>query len=310
VNQLLPHSRPTAPRAYYWLGAVMVLVAAFCFACKGILIKLAYQYGVDAISLVALRMLFSLPFYVLLAWRLSRQRTNVVLTRRQWAYLSALGIIGYYFASYFNFLGLLYITASLERVLLFVYPTFVLLLGAFYFGRRIRPLQLGALALTYLGIGLAFLPNLRAGEQKDLFWGAFWVVLSGLVYALYLVGSDRIIPAVGSRKFTCYAMIAATVPTLLHALLQHGAALFGHPAPVYYLSLVMALFVTVLPTFLLAEGIGRVGSGNTSIIASIGPIFTIVLASVVLDEQVGLLQLTGTLLVLAGVVLVGWKGEK
>jgi drug/metabolite transporter (DMT)-like permease len=287
-----------------------VLVAAFCFACKGILIKLAYQYQIGAISLVALRMLFSLPFYVFAAWRLSRQPANVRLTLPQWGYLSAMGIVGYYFASYFNFLGLVYITASLERVLLFIYPTFVLLMGAFFFRRRITALQYGALGLTYLGIVLAFVPNVEAGEQKDLFWGAFWVIVSGLVYAVYLVGSDRIIPVVGSQKFTSYAMIAATVPTLAHEVLQNGFTLFSFPAPVYTISLGMALFVTVLPTFMLAEGIKRVGSGNTSIIASIGPIFTIVLATVVLDEQIGLLQLAGTLLVLAGVVLVGWKGKK
>lgn len=310
MNRSSEYSTGVVPRSYYWLGAALVLVAAFCFACKGVLVKLAYQYRIDAISLVALRMLFSLPFYVGTAWRLSRQSTNVRLTLPQWSYLSLMGIVGYYFASYFNFLGLVYITASLERVLLFIYPTFVLLMGAFFFGRRITRLQYGALALTYLGIVLAFVPNIEAGEQKDLFWGAFWVIVSGIVYAVYLVGSDRIIPVVGSQKFTCYAMIAATVPTVIHVVVENGFTLLSFPAPVYYISLIMALFVTVLPTFMLAEGIKRVGSGNTSIIASIGPIFTIVLATLVLDERIDLLQMTGTLLVLAGVVLVGWKGKK
>jgi drug/metabolite transporter (DMT)-like permease len=173
----------------------MVLVAAFCFACKGILIKLAYQYSIDAIALLALRMLFSLPFYLLIAWRLAHK------ARAQGTYTRL------------NFLGLVYITASLERVLLFIYPTFVLLMGVVLFGRKITRLQYGALVLTYLGIVLAFVPNFEASTQKDLFWGTFWVVLSGIVYAVYLVGSDRIIPVVGSRVFTCYAMIAATVPT-------------------------------------------------------------------------------------------------
>nr|WP_184180046.1 DMT family transporter [Rhabdobacter roseus] len=292
----------------------MVLVAAFCFACKGILIKMAYQYPIDAIALLALRMLFALPFYLLTAVLLARQAqrrgTYQRLTHQQWGYLSLMGILGYYFASYFNFLGLVYITASLERILLFIYPTFVLLMGAILFKRTITRRQYGALVLTYLGILLAFVPNVEAGAQKDLFWGAFWVIVSGVVYAVYLVGSDRIIPVVGSRVFTCYAMLAATVPTVVHTLVVNGWSLLGYPAPVYGLSLVMAVFVTVLPTFLLAEGIRRVGSGNASLLASIGPIFTIVLATLLLGEEIDFLQIAGTFLVLAGVVLIGWKGKR
>lgn len=300
------------PRLYYWTGAVMVVVAAFCFACKGILIKLAYAHSsIDAIALLTLRMVFALPFYLGLAWRLSQTKPTSRLTAREWLMLAAVGIIGYYVASYLNFLGLVYITASLERVLLFIYPTFVLLLGTVAFGRKIKPIQYGALALTYAGIILAFIPNINSDQQTDLLLGAFWVIMSGVVYAAYLVGSDAFIARIGSKKFTCYAMIAATLPTMLHGLALHGASSFlDYPPLVYILSAAMALFVTVLPTFLIAEGIRRIGSGNTSILASIGPIFTIGLASLVLNESIGGLQALGTLLVLAGVVWIGWKGEK
>ncbi|TDB59121.1 DMT family transporter [Arundinibacter roseus] len=304
-----PYERP---RSYYWMGALMVLVAAFCFACKGILIKMVYQeYPVDAIALLSLRMLFSLPFYVTMAWWLSKTTPGEHLCAREWLFLALVGITGYYVASYLNFLGLVYITASLERVLLFVYPTFVLGLGVVVFKRKIKPMQYGALLLTYAGIALAFWPNINSDQQKDVFLGAFWVLLSGLVYAVYLVGGDRIMARMGSQKFTCYAMIAATVPTVLHGLIQHGWRVFlSYPAPVYGISGIMAVFVTVFPTFLLAEGIRRIGSGNASILASIGPIFTIVLASVVLHEQIDFWQGLGTFLVLAGVCWIGWKGKK
>ncbi len=300
------------PRTYYWVGAFMVLVAAFCFACKGILIKLAYHASaIDAISLLTLRMVFALPFYLGIAWGLSRTSSSSRLSATEWMYLAGVGITGYYLASYLNFLGLVYITASLERVLLFIYPTFVLIMGVFMFGRRIKPMQYGALALTYAGIGLAFLPNLDSAQQGDLFLGSFWVVVSGIVYAVYLVGSDKFIARVGSQKFTCYAMIAATLPTTLHGIIQNGLSSFmTYPAEVYMLSGVMAIFVTVLPTFLLAEGIRRIGSGNAAILASIGPIFTIVLASLVLNEYIDLWQGIGTGLVLAGVVWIGWRGKK
>lgn len=303
---------PQRPHTYYWVGALMVLVAAFCFACKGILIKLAFEnYPVDAIGLLALRMLFSLPFYIAIAWRLARSTDKTRLSAQEWLLLFGVGLTGYYVASYLNFLGLVYITASLERVLLFVYPTFVLLMGVVVFGRKIKPMQYGALALTYLGIGVAFIPNINSAEQKDLFLGAFWVIASGLVYAVYLVGSDTFIARIGSQKFTCYAMIAATVPTVAHGIIKHGfTTLAGYPAGVYTITGVMAVFVTVLPSFLLAEGIKRIGSGNASLLASIGPIFTIVLASVVLGEHIGFLQGAGTLLVLGGVVWIGWKGQK
>jgi drug/metabolite transporter (DMT)-like permease len=298
-------------RSYYWTGVFLVLVAAFCFACKGILIKFAYQhYPIDAIALLTLRMVMALPFYMVIGWRLSKTTEPIKLTSHQWLYLMVIGTAGYYLASYLNFLGLVYITASLERVLLFIYPSFVLLLGAVVLGRRVKPRQYRALGLTYAGIVLAFAPNIRSGEQQNVLWGTGLVIVSGIVYAVYLVGSDRFIARIGSQKFTCYAMIAATFPTTMHGIFQQGiGAFFHYPAPVYAISGVMAVFVTVVPTFMIAEGIRRIGSGNASIVASIGPIFTIVLASMFLHEHISFWQVIGTLLVLAGVVWIGWKGE-
>jgi drug/metabolite transporter (DMT)-like permease len=307
---VLPYMPAQSSNTRYWLGAFLVFLAAFCFATKGILIKLAYQYPIDAISLLTLRMLFALPFYVALAVRSARQGSPIRLTAKQWATLFLLGITGYYAASLFNFLGLLYITASLERILLFVYPTFVLLLNAVGFGRRVTRLQVLALILTYAGIVLAFVGNIEATVQKDVLLGAFWVILSGLVYAIYLVGSDRMIARVGSLRFTCYAMMAATIPTVLHCALQNGLHLGDYPMPVYALGLSMGIFVTVIPTLMIAEGIKRVGSGNASIIGSVGPVFTIILSTVVLNEIISWEQIGGTFLVLTGVFLIGWRGNK
>jgi drug/metabolite transporter (DMT)-like permease len=295
-------------RPYYWLGAFFVLFSAFCFALKGIFIKLAFRYEIDAISLLTLRMGLSFPIYAVIAFRLSSREKSVKWTPKQWFWVAVLGITGYYLASFFNFEAFNYITASLERILLFIYPTFVLLINAFFRKKPITKLQMLALGLTYSGILLAFLQNTDAGQQKDLFWGSFWVILSGLVYALYLVGSDKIIPQVGPRKFTVYALMSATVPTVLHCFVVNNLHIWHYPAEVYWIGIIMALFVTVLPTFAITEGIKRVGSGNASIIASIGPIFTIFLATTILDESISLLQILGTLLVLAGVFLIGWKG--
>ncbi|MGM9512272.1 DMT family transporter [Larkinella sp. GY13] len=297
-------------RTRYWIGALLVFLAAFCFALKGILIKMAYQYPIDAISLLTLRMVFALPFYVVIALNLSRRLAPARLSIQNWLKLGMLGLTGYYIASFLNFLGLVYITASLERILLFVYPTFVLLLGRVVYGRKVNRLQILAVLLTYAGIMVAFAPNINSGQQKDVFLGAFWVILSGLVYAVYLVGSDTMIARVGAQRYTCYAMIAATLAIVFHCLIANGLDLFRFAAPVYGLALLMAVLVTVIPTFMIAEGIKRIGSGNASIVASIGPIFTIVLATTLLDETISISQLFGTLLVLLGVFLIGWKGRK
>lgn len=297
-------------RFRYWIGALCVFLAAFCFALKGVLIKLVYRYDVDTIDVLTLRMLFALPFYVGTLWVVSRRIPAVKLPAKQWALVALFGITGYYAASYFNFLGLVYIDASLERILLFCYPTFVLLMNALLFKRPVVWLQWLALGLTYSGILLAFLPHLGDANQHDVWLGAFWVILSGFVYAIYLVGSDSMIARVGSQRYTCYAMIAATVPTVIHNAIENGLRLGSFPLPVYGLGLLMALLNTVIPTFLMAEGIKRVGSSNTSIIGSIGPIFTIVLASSVLGEAITFWQVVGTFVVLAGVLLIGWKGRK
>ena len=145
--------------------------------------------------------------------------------------------------------------------------------------------------------------------QSTVWLGTFWIVLSGLIYAVYLVGSDSMIGRLGAQRYTCYAMLAATVPTILHKAFTGGLNLSIFPVPVYVIGFSMALINTVIPTFLIAEGIKRVGSSNTSIIGSIGPVFTIFLASSILNEPIFTHQLIGTGLVLAGVTLIGWKGK-
>jgi drug/metabolite transporter (DMT)-like permease len=297
-------------RKRYWVGVILVLLSAFCFACKGVLIKLAFRYPVDPIALLTLRMAFALPFYLVIGQYLNRLEGPVSLSCREWVVLAAVGITGYYFASLFNFIGLVYISASLERILLFVYPTFVLLLNAVGFGRRVTRQQVIALLLTYSGILLAFVGNISTSAQANVILGAFWVILSGLVYALYLVGSESVMRRLGSQRFTCYAMVAATVPAVVHGVVAHGEALLHYPTPVYSLGLIMAIFVTVVPTFMMAEGIRRVGAGNTSIIASIGPIFTIGLSATILHEIISWQQVAGTSLVLFGIFLTSRPNPK
>jgi drug/metabolite transporter (DMT)-like permease len=298
-------------RSNYWLGAGLVFGAAFGFALKGIFIKSAYEYGIDTISLLSLRFLFSVPFYIFVLFQKRiQEESQSHVTIIIWIKLFVVGFVGYYVSAYFNFLGLNYITASLERILLFVYPTFVLILREILHKKEITRLQWLALGISYLGITLAFLKNFDAHQQKDIGLGALWVIFSGFTYAFYLINSDDLIAKLGTTRFTSWVIISALFPTLIHCYIENGLDIFKFPIPVYFISLTMAFFSTVLPTFMLSEGIKQVGSGNASIIASIGPIFTIFFASAFLGENIWLEQIIGTIFVLFGVFLISLKGEK
>ena len=286
-------------------GALLVALGAIAFSGKAVIIKLAYRHGVDAVTLLALRMLFSAPMFALLAlWAATRAgRPPPISTADRWALL-ALGLIGYYLASYFDFLGLQYITAALERLVLFVHPTFVVLMSAAFFGRRITRRDLFAIAISYLGIVAVFAHDLST-QPGNVALGAFWVLVSALFYAVYLVGGGRVVGRVGSLRFACYAGLVSCVAVVAHFLVTREAALLvTQPAPVYWLSILMAAVSTVLPIVLTSEGIRRVGASHASIIGSVGPIATIFLGAAFLGEPITAVQLAGAALVLAGVVTI------
>jgi drug/metabolite transporter (DMT)-like permease len=285
-------------------GALLVATGAVLFSGKAVIIKLAYRYGVDALTLLALRMLLSAPFFVLLGWWATRGGEVEPLSGRDRGWMLVLGLIGYYLASYFDFLGLQYVTAALERLLLFVHPTFVVLFSALLFGRRITGRDVVAIVLSYLGIFIVF-GNELATQPGNVALGAFWVLLSALFYAAYLIGSGRLVGRVGSLRFACYAGLVSSVGVVAHFLATREASLiFSQPAPVYWLSLVMAVFSTVMPIVLTSEGIRRIGASHASIIGSVGPLATIFLGAIFLGEPVTVVQIAGALFVLGGVLTI------
>ena len=285
-------------------GAILVGIAAVAFSGKAVIIKLAYRYGVDAVTLLALRMVFSAPLFGVLAWWAGRGGRAAPLSRADARAVAILGIVGYYLASYFDFLGLQYITAALERLLLFLYPTFVLLMSALLFQRPVTRRDVVAVGLSYFGIALVFANDL-ATQSGNVVLGASWVLLSALFYAAYLLGSGRLVGRVGSLRFASYAGLVSCVAVVAHFLVTRDAALIvSQPAPVYGLGLLMAAVSTVLPIVLTSEGIRRIGSSHASIIGSVGPIATIFLGAIFLREQITLVQLAGAALVLAGVLSI------
>lgn len=288
------------------VGVGLVLIASIGFSGRGILIKLSYPYGVDAITLMMLRMAFSLPFLAVMGWAASRSAAP--LTRADWTMLLGLGFLGYYMSSLLSFLGLIFVPATLERLLLYLTPTIVVLLSALIFRQRVRRDHVMALALTYGGILLVLGDSLAISQEPlDLAVGSFLVFCSTLTFAAYLLGSGTIIPRIGSTRFTAYASGTASLLVIAQFLLVRDLAALDLPLPVYVYGAMMAILCTVLPTWAMAEGMRRIGTNRASITSSIGPVSTIVLAALVLGESITLVQIAGAALVLAGVWLVGKK---
>ncbi len=290
------------------LAILLVLFGAIGYSSKAIFIKLAYRYGADSVSLVALRMAFSLPFFLLAAWYSNRKKSanDLQLTPRRWGHLIILGVMGYYVASLCDFWSLQYLTASLARLILFTYPTLVLLISAIFLGRKISWVEVGAVLLSYIGIALAFSQSLEISENDQFWRGVSLSFGSALAFAIYLIGSGEYLPKMGTLRYNSLTMSIACLAILIHHGIQYQWALFDFPAPVYWYCLGMAFAATVFPSFMVAEGIRRLGAGPASIISSIGPISTIMLAAVFLGETFGTWQWVGAVLVIGGVFLLSW----
>lgn len=261
-------------------------------------------------SVVALRMTFSVPFFIIVALVLNRRKDNVPLTLKEATMIGGLGILSYYVSSMLDFLGLQYISASVERLILFTYPTMVLILSAVFLKKKITTPQYIALILTYIGVAIAFVAERGLGQQTDIVKGGLLVFMCAFTYSIYVIGTGELVHRFGSLKFSSYAMLAATVPALVQSYFHNGIDIFHYSNDVYVLSVWMALASTVIPIFLIVEGIRIVGASNSSIIGFVGPVSTILMAYIFLGEQVTPMQLLGTAIVLAGVFLISWKARK
>jgi len=292
------------------IGFLVTFIGAVLFSTKAIIVKKAFaDIDVDALTLLALRMIFSLPFYVIAALLVTSKKENVHLTRRQWIQVILLGLFGYYLSSYLDFVGLQYVSAGLERLILFLYPSFVVLINTFYFRQKITRIQQWALLLTYTGIGMAYVGELRADFNNGMFlWGSFLVFLCAVTFAVYIVGSGKLIPVIGATRFTAYAMLSSTAGVLIHFALRHNGSLPQISTPgIWRYGILLAVIATVIPSFMISGGLKRIGSNNVAIISSIGPVSTIIQAHLILGESILISQVFGTILVIAGVLLIGWK---
>ncbi|MDR2678458.1 MAG: DMT family transporter, partial [Zoogloeaceae bacterium] len=248
-------------------GITLALLAAVGFSMKAIFVKLAYGVApVDAITIMALRMLFSVPVFLFVALR--QQQRAPALSRRDWGMLILLGIIGYYGSSLLDFMGLRYISAALERLILYTYPTLTVLIAWIWFKRPLKPHEWIAIALSYAGIGFAFAHDLDLAAEGSAVWlGGGLVFASSLAYALYLTGGAPMIARMGGARFTALAMTVSAIGAFLHfALTETPAVLVTLHWKIYAFCGLMAVFSTVLPVFMLSAAIQRIGAPRTVLI--------------------------------------------
>lgn len=281
---------------------MLAMAGAVAFSGKAIIVKLSYRHGVDAVSVIMLRMLFAIPLFAALAWWGGRGRE--AMSRRDWLAVGLLGFCGYYLASFLDFLGLQYITASLERLIQYLNPTLVLLLGWAVFGRRPSGRQVMALGVSYGGLLIVFGHEVST-EGRHVLLGSALVLASALSYAVYLLYSGEVVRRIGPLRLTGLATLVACLLCVAQFLvLRPASALFELPVPVLWLGAVNAVLCTFAPVLMVMLAIERIGSAATAQAGMLGPVATVALGVVLLDEPFTLLVFLGTVLVLAGIWLL------
>lgn len=287
-----------------WSGLLLAALGAIGFSGKAIIVKLAYRHDVDSVTLLMWRMLLALPFFLVLAWWAGRGQPR--LSRRDWRDIVVLGFTGYYLASYLDFAGLAYISASLERLILYLNPTLVLLLSVLFFHHRLQARQVLAMAISYAGVVAVFAHELSF-QGAHTAWGAVLVFGSAVSYAVYLALSGKVVQRLGALRLTGLASSVASVLCIGQFALLRPLSAAWVPEPVLWLSLLNATACTVAPVLMVMLAIARIGAPLSSQVGMVGPMSTVLMGYVILGEPMNGWIALGTVLVLAGVFFVSRK---
>lgn len=291
----------STPKSRLAVGIMLAAGGAVAFSGKAIIVKLGYRYGVDSVTLIMYRMLFALPIFMAMAWWAGRGKPAP--TWREWRGIVFLGISGYYLSSFLDFLGLQYISASLERLILYLNPTLVMLLGLLLYRRSVTGRQLLGMAVSYSGIVLVFAHELQV-QGREVMLGSVLVFASALMYALYLVYSGELVQRLGSLRLVGLATTVACTCCIIQFLLLRPLSAALVAPEVIWLSVINATVCTAAPVLMVMMGIERVGPGLSSQVGMVGPMVTLLLGALVLGEPITAWVLIGTVLVLAGVYVV------
>jgi drug/metabolite transporter (DMT)-like permease len=299
----VPNPIPLA-RSVYLGGLAIAVGGAVLFSTKAVVAKLLYRYQIDAVTLIAFRMMFSLPVFAAIA--LWQMRSEAPLSNADRWRLIGLGLVGYYLSSFLDFLGLQYISVGLERLILFLTPTFVLLITTVFLKQHISRRQWLALAASYCGIVLVFVHDLQGGASNVVL-GSLLVLGAACSYAVYLIGSGELVRRIGSLRLVSYAMCVSSVACIGQFFLLRPASMLVQPMPVYWLSLLNGILCTVLPVFMTMIAVSRIGAATASQAGMVGPVSTLFLGALLLNEPITQWQLAGTSLVLCGIYLLSKK---
>jgi drug/metabolite transporter (DMT)-like permease len=291
--------------AYRAWGIGFAVVGVLAFSFRPILIKLSYgAHPVSPVTLLFLRMALSLPFFLAIGWWLRNQEPR--LTRRDWLGIVGLGFLGYYAASFLDFVGLQWVGAGVGRLILYLFPTLVVLLSFLFLKKIPGARELVALVVSYAGIALV-VSNHIGGENRLFALGAALVFASALCYAIYLVAGSQLVKRVGSMRFTAYSTVVATVPAVIQFFVMEPVDALVLPGAVWTYAIVLATFSTVLPLFLQAEALNRIGANHFALIGALGPVSVAITSALGLDEPFTAVQALGGALVIFGVLLVTLK---
>ncbi|MCB2055432.1 MAG: DMT family transporter [Geminicoccaceae bacterium] len=283
------------------VGVAAAVAGAALFSTKPIFIKFAYVEGIDALTLLTLRMVIAFPIYLTIGLLVLRRARD--LDARLLVAIAGNGMLGYYVASFLDFMALEEITAQLERLVLFTYPLFVVILGALFFGLPFRRLTIPALLAAYAGLALVFLGNMHHAGSGDIVWGSLLVLGAALAFALFQLFGRKLVGRVGATLYTSVAMGSAGCGLLLHYGLSRPLSGLAVSDDLLLIALAIAVVSTVLPSYLLNFALGRIGADGTAMVGNAGPLFTIALSATLLGEPFGLLEAAGTCLVLFGMWL-------
>ena len=296
------------------MGILLALGGALLFSTKAVMVKLAYFYPVDPLSLLTLRMVFALPVYIVIVFTLTKKNLPIwkKIRFKHWLGLLATAGLGYYLSSFFDFKGLQYIDATVERLILFIYPTLIALFSVIVFKERLTLIQMAALVVTYAGLVFVFGQNLQEISLGNDFWrGSLLIFLCAFTFASSYIFSQWLIPFFGAAAFTSLSMTAACLFVVIHYLLTiEIEQIFHLDRMVYVYGFLMAIIATVIPTYLVNYAIRILGATRVGILGSIGPVSTITLAYFLLGEKLNFWQAVGALCIIVGVTIVSFESRK
>ena len=287
-------------------GLLLATLGAIAFSGKAIIVKLAYRYGVDAVTLIMYRMLFALPLFVVMAWWATYRRAGgraPALTRKDWLGVLGLGFCGYYLSSFLDFAGLQYVTASLERLILYLNPTFVLMLGWLFYRKRVAPIQVAAMVISYVGVLVVFGHEIKL-QGEDVVLGALLVFASAVSYAVYLVYSGELVRRLGASRLVGLATMVACLCCILQFLLVRPLSAALVAPEVIWLSILNATLCTAVPVLMVMMAVERIGAALAAQAGMVGPMSTILMGVLILGEPFNAWIVVGTALVMGGVFLV------